>query len=50
MKLPFAAALLGLSVFSTLAGATFPATFGAYLKTEMGRWGGAVKKAGVKLD
>jgi tripartite-type tricarboxylate transporter receptor subunit TctC len=24
--------------------------FGAYLKTEMGRWGGAVKKAGVKLE
>ncbi len=26
------------------------AAFAAYLKTETGRWGGAVKKAGVKLD
>ena len=26
------------------------ATFSAYLKTELSRWGGAVKKAGVKLD
>ena len=25
------------------------ASFSAYLKNEMGRWGGAVKKAGVKL-
>ncbi len=25
-------------------------SFNAYLKTEMGRWGSAVKKAGVKLD
>lgn len=26
------------------------ASFSAYLKTELGRWGAAVKKAGVKLD
>ena len=26
------------------------ASFGTYLKTELGRWGAAVKKAGVKLD